>query len=65
MAVAASQWHREVRLFEDEGHGFRNEYTQIQVLEETEAFFRKHLNLDAQTDPTKSVQNEQSEGLAL
>ena len=55
----------EVRLFEDEGHGFRNECTQIQVLEETEAFFRKHLNLDAQTDPTKSVQDEQSEGLAL
>ena len=34
----------EVRLFDDEGHGFRNQATQIQVLEETEAFFRLHLN---------------------
>jgi dipeptidyl aminopeptidase/acylaminoacyl peptidase len=36
----------EVRLFEDEGHGFRNQATQITVLEETEAFFRLHLGLD-------------------
>ena len=35
----------EVRLFDDEGHGFRNQATQIQVLEETEAFFRRHLML--------------------
>ena len=34
----------EVRLFDDEGHGFRNQATQIQVLEETERFFRTHLN---------------------
>ena len=35
----------EVRFFEDEGHGFRDSAVQIQVLEETEAFFRKHLGL--------------------
>jgi dipeptidyl aminopeptidase/acylaminoacyl peptidase len=35
----------DVRLFEDEGHGFRNQATQITVLEETEAFFRLHLGL--------------------
>lgn len=34
----------EVRLFEEEGHGFRNQATQIQVLEETERFFRTHFN---------------------
>ena len=34
----------EVRLFDDEGHGFRNQATQIQVLEETERFLRTHLN---------------------
>ena len=34
----------EVRLFDDEGHGFRNQASQIQVLEETERFFRTHLN---------------------
>ncbi|MEB3253933.1 MAG: prolyl oligopeptidase family serine peptidase [Synechococcus sp.] len=38
----------EVRLFEDEGHGFRNQSTQVQVLEETEAFFRRHLGLAQQ-----------------
>ena len=35
----------EVRLFDDEGHGFRNQETQIQVLEQTESFFRRHLGL--------------------
>ena len=35
----------EVRLFDDEGHGFRNQATQIQVLEETETFFRRQLGL--------------------
>ena len=38
----------EVRLFDDEGHGFRNQSTQIQVLEETEAFFRRQLDLAEQ-----------------
>ena len=35
----------EVQLFEEEGHGFRNQATQVQVLEATEAFFRRQLNL--------------------
>jgi dienelactone hydrolase len=35
----------EVHLFPDEGHGFRNGATQIQVLEATEAFFRRHFAL--------------------
>ena len=35
----------DVRLFEEEGHGFRNQATQIEVLEATEAFFRRQLNL--------------------
>ena len=35
----------DVRLFDDEGHGFRNQATQIEVLEATEAFFRRQLNL--------------------
>jgi dipeptidyl aminopeptidase/acylaminoacyl peptidase len=38
----------EVRLFEDEGHGFRNQATQIKVLKETEAFFRHQLGLAEQ-----------------
>ena len=38
----------EVRLFEDEGHGFRNQSTQVQVLEETEAFFSRQLGLAQQ-----------------
>ena len=38
----------EVQLFEDEGHGFRNQATQIAVLESTEAFFRRHLGLAGQ-----------------
>ena len=32
----------EVRLFEEEGHGFRSQATQIEVLEQTEAFFRRN-----------------------
>jgi dipeptidyl aminopeptidase/acylaminoacyl peptidase len=35
----------EVHLFADEGHGFRNGATQIQVLKATEAFFRRHFQL--------------------
>jgi dienelactone hydrolase len=35
----------EVHLFEQEGHGFRNGATQIQVLEATEAFFHHHFQL--------------------
>ena len=35
----------EVRLFEQEGHGFRDSAVQIQVLEETEAFFRERLGI--------------------
>jgi len=35
----------EVHLFADEGHGFRSSATQIQVLEATEAFFRRHFQL--------------------
>jgi len=37
----------EVQLFEEEGHGFRNQATQVQVLEATEAFFRRQLELPA------------------
>ena len=46
----------EVRLFEDEGHGFRNQATQIQVLEETEAFFRRELGLPNGDNPHNPVQ---------
>ncbi len=35
----------EVILFPEEGHGFRNGATQVQVLEATEAFFRRHFGL--------------------
>ena len=35
----------EVRLFEQEGHGFRDSAVQIQVLEETEAVFRERLEI--------------------
>ena len=35
----------ELRLFAEEGHGFRNQTTQIEVLEETERFFRAQLKL--------------------
>ena len=35
----------EVKLFAEEGHGFRSGATQITVLESTEAFFRQHFQL--------------------
>ncbi|MEB3334905.1 MAG: prolyl oligopeptidase family serine peptidase [Cyanobacteriota bacterium] len=35
----------ELHLFPGEGHGFRNGAVQAQVLEATEAFFRRHLGL--------------------
>ncbi len=35
----------EVHLFAEEGHGFRRSATQIQVLEATEAFFRRQFQL--------------------
>jgi dipeptidyl aminopeptidase/acylaminoacyl peptidase len=35
----------EVHRFAGEGHGFRSSATQIQVLETTEAFFRRHIAL--------------------
>jgi len=35
----------QVHLFPQEGHGFRNGATQVQVLEATEAFFRQHFGL--------------------
>jgi dienelactone hydrolase len=35
----------EVHRFAGEGHGFRRSETQIEVLEATEAFFRRHLGL--------------------
>jgi len=35
----------EVHRFANEGHGFRNGATQVQVLEATEAFFRRHFQL--------------------
>jgi len=43
----------EVQLFEEEGHGFRNQATQINVLEETERFFCSALRLDQGPDQTK------------
>ncbi len=35
----------ELHTFSEEGHGFRDSKVQIKVLEKTEQFFRKHLNL--------------------
>lgn len=35
----------ELHLFAEEGHGFRASAVQVRVLEATEAFFRRHLNL--------------------
>jgi dienelactone hydrolase len=35
----------EVHRFEGEGHGFRSSAVQMMVLERTETFFRRHLNL--------------------
>ena len=34
----------EVRLFDDEGHGFRNQATQVDVLERPAAFFRSQFS---------------------
>jgi dipeptidyl aminopeptidase/acylaminoacyl peptidase len=35
----------EMHLFPGEGHGFRDGRVRIRVLEATEAFFRRHLDL--------------------
>jgi dipeptidyl aminopeptidase/acylaminoacyl peptidase len=35
----------EVHRYAEEGHGFRSGTVQRQVLEATEAFFRRHLSL--------------------
>jgi dipeptidyl aminopeptidase/acylaminoacyl peptidase len=35
----------ELHLFPGEGHGFRDQDVQLRVLEATEAFFRRHLQL--------------------
>ena len=35
----------EVQTFAEEGHGFRDSEVKVQVLEETERFFRRHLGL--------------------
>ena len=34
----------EIHLFEKEGHGFKDGKIKVQVLKDTEAFFRRHLN---------------------
>ncbi len=44
-ALAANGLPVEVHRFEGEGHGFRSSAVQMMVLERTEAFFRRHLNL--------------------
>jgi len=44
-ALRANQIPVEVHLFPEEGHGFRDGATQIQVLEATETFFRQHFQL--------------------
>jgi len=35
----------EINLFDNEGHGFKDGQVKVQVLKDTEAFFRKHLNI--------------------
>ncbi len=35
----------EINLFHNEGHGFKDGKTKVDVLKKTEAFFRKHLNI--------------------
>jgi dipeptidyl aminopeptidase/acylaminoacyl peptidase len=44
-ALKANGLAVEVHRFAGEGHGFRSADVQIQVLEATEAFFRRHLDL--------------------
>ena len=44
-ALEANRIPVEVHRFEGEGHGFRSSAVQIQVLECTEAFFRRHFQL--------------------
>jgi len=44
-ALAANRIPVELHRFAAEGHGFRSGAVQIEVLESTEAFFRKHLAL--------------------
>jgi len=34
----------EINLFEKEGHGFKDGNIKVEVLKDTEAFFRKYLN---------------------
>jgi dipeptidyl aminopeptidase/acylaminoacyl peptidase len=45
LALSANGVPVEVHLFPGEGHGFRASDVQIRVLEATEAFFRRHLEL--------------------
>ena len=35
----------EMHLFEKEGHGFKDGKIKVQVLRDTESFFRKYLNI--------------------
>ena len=35
----------EINLFENEGHGFKDGKIKVDVLKQTEAFFKKHLNI--------------------
>jgi dipeptidyl aminopeptidase/acylaminoacyl peptidase len=44
-ALRANGIDVEVHLFPEEGHGFRSGDVQRQVLEATEAFFRRHFAL--------------------
>ncbi len=47
MAAALSKNNipTEIYMFKEEGHGFKDGKTQIKVLNETERFFRQHLNI--------------------
>jgi dipeptidyl aminopeptidase/acylaminoacyl peptidase len=45
LALAGNGVPVEVHLFPGEGHGFRAGAVRIQVLEATEAFFRRHFAL--------------------
>jgi len=44
-ALSANGVPVEVHLFPEEGHGFRSGAVQLEVLEATEAFFRRHFDL--------------------